>query len=106
MRTFITAAALALLVHSAQAAPFTGNDLVQECEAQTPMCTGFLLGVSDIALQLKAVCVPAASTNQLRAVVLSYLRKNPNRWHENAARLVRLALLDAWPCFDLSEPKP
>jgi hypothetical protein len=52
-----------------------------------------------MASALRGFCVPPEVTlDQAIAIVLSYLEKNPQIWHENAGPTVLGAMKQAFPC--------
>jgi len=61
---------------------------------------GFVAGAAWILDDLDPkVCLPLAATiGQLNAVVLRYLRQNPEQLHRGSWLLVREALQQAFPC--------
>jgi hypothetical protein len=87
-----------------------GNGLYSDCEKGNLKCYGYIFGLID-ALDLSELltdkpplpkaktCMPAEVTGQqLRDVVLEFLRDNPAKRHLAAAVLVAKALSDAFPC--------
>jgi hypothetical protein len=59
---------------------------------------GFVRGTSE-ALGARAICLPPDATAvQAEAIVLKYLRANPELWQKNAIDLVAVALTAAFAC--------
>lgn len=53
----------------------------------------------DRAQKLLGVCDPETVTRrQQLAVVLRYIRDNPQRWHQSSIGLIYSALVEAFPC--------
>jgi Rap1a immunity proteins len=87
----------------------TGNDLLRLCSGneafETNVCTGYIEGVRDgsmfATVSLKAkpfFSVPEkVSSDQLRDVVVKYLRDNPGTRHKPAGMLTIFALKEAFP---------
>ena len=99
--------ALALLATAPALTFFSGNDLYSQCEMETPMvCVGYILGVSDAVSDAETagslprlVCVSRDSTpEQLKDIVVKYLRDNPDTRDKSAASLTVAALRHAAPC--------
>lgn len=123
---FATTAALAFValalgvmssVVAAQSHPpiFTGNGLLSRAEASERTADGRSFGtdaqmgsqwlgfIAGVAWTLQDIdpktCLPeGATTGQVSAVVLQYLRQNPAQLHRNSHILVREALRKAFPC--------
>jgi len=119
-------AAVLLLGFTSASHGITGNDLQQQCQQDTLLCTGYVRGVFDAhtswkntidvsrktypptqAEQDDAVlrssqpnyCVPANSTlSQLKQIIVKYLREHPETLHVHAERLINDALNTAFPC--------
>ncbi len=89
-----------------KAAVLDGNTLLDTCDSQGAkhdgaFCYGYVAGVFD-ALGERAVniCTPGIiPLRQTRDVILKYLRDNPERRQESAAKLATEALSAAWPCL-------
>lgn len=87
----------------------TGNDLLRFCNSheasETNMCTGYIEGVRDASMfatvSLKSkpfFSVPSqVSSDQLREVIVKYLRDNPETRHKPAGLLTIFALKEAFP---------
>ncbi len=59
---------------------------------------GFVRATSE-ALGAGAICLPQDATSvQAEALVLKYLRANPEVWQKNAVDLVAVALKTTFPC--------
>ena len=101
------------------AAYISGNQLLEMCSAdlqdtananrymEAGGCRGYITGTVDIyetfdewnALKYRYWCVPdAVDLGQLRAVVLEYLKENPETLHQSASALIVLAYTKAFPC--------
>jgi hypothetical protein len=104
----------------------SGSDLLERCSAPTPkvgdtmpanelvrsardygLCAGYILGVSDVALDYlmyapkakRSYCLPSeVRAEQLIMVVKKYLEDNPARLHLPAGVLITDALIEAFPC--------
>lgn len=114
MKMFFTAAlagALALSSSPASARETVvddGNSMLSIC-TQTDIysegyCLGYIRALSagvDVVLAdtKQYVCYGDNVTmGQIRDVVVSYLRRNPAKRHENSLVLVGYASIEAWPC--------
>lgn len=107
---------IAMLIAIGAAAParaqyFDGNTLHFRCqqERETAMvrwtdCLGYVSGVADVMSGRNAIngvqaCIPrGTSRNQLKDVVVDWLRRHPEHRHHNAGGLVAAALAEAYPC--------
>jgi hypothetical protein len=118
MRTLLFAfLAVALLTGSVEAddipfSPFiSGNDLWTWCSSRevrsVNLCLGYALGAADVwtvvstrpQWDLAKVCLPSAvKPDQVRDVVIRYLREHPEDRHNPAALAAYSALKDAFPC--------
>jgi len=98
----------------------TGNNLLEICSAnpkQTKItvdymelseCHGYIMGVSDTHstfVEWKYIepfwCSPdGVTTGQEKAVVVKYLKENPQKLHLTASSLVMTALNATFPCED------
>lgn len=98
---------LALPVESS--AFWTGNDILARCEgdvADQRDCLGYVTGASDMLAAAQTVggarpvmCQPDnVSRKQVVDIVVRYLQNNPNVRHFLGGSLVRIALMDAFPC--------
>jgi hypothetical protein len=73
--------------------------LSREQNFRTGRCAGILLGISYFASSLARICWPEGITNdQITRVVVSYIDRRPERWHEDFRDLALEAMRDAWPC--------
>lgn len=62
-------------------------------------CGGLLIGMIDGLSAGGVYCPPANfTTSQGEAIILSYVRENPEKWHQPAALLAFQALKRAFPC--------
>ena len=80
-----------------------GNDLYPNCTIEDTSCLAYVTGVADtlemVAPHLTNICRPSASTiAQVFDITMSWLADNPAERHRPAAKLVGLALAEAWPC--------
>jgi len=93
-----------LIVPSAHAAFYSGNDLVKlmrmyektSPSAEAGMFLGFVGGVYDATRHMYGD-KDNVILGQIRAVVTNYLKAHPERWNEPAADLVIDALKEAFP---------
>lgn len=101
--------ALALLLTAPTAngarvlASVTGNDLYPKCSIEEPTCVAYITGVADtlemVAPHLTNICRPSRSTvAQVFDISMAWLEGHPEERHRPAAKLVGLALAEAWPC--------
>lgn len=107
MRAIILALVTLVSVHEASGATvlasLRGNDLYPHCTIADPSCLAYVTGVADtleiVAPHLTNICRPPASTMaQLFDIAMSWLADNPAERHRPAAKLVGLALAEAFPC--------
>ncbi len=62
------------------------------------MALGFVAGVHDLLLD-GSVCTPdQIRGRKLLLAVRNWMKRNPGRWDEVAAKTVRTALLETYPC--------
>jgi hypothetical protein len=60
---------------------------------------GLVWGAANSPFEVTRSCVPLNATGLQRvAVVVRWLDRHPERWHEDFMMLALLALHDAWPC--------
>jgi len=88
---------------AAETIPFTGNELLKECEQLSHFCDGFLLGMGEVMVNLAKeeyqICIPEnTNARQVRDVVMLRLRERPQDRAHPAWFIATVALLDAWPC--------
>jgi hypothetical protein len=85
----------------------TGNDILTHCTeqnlAETRRCWGYLEGVADAMVihdvnGFTACFSVGVDSDQLKDIVLQYLRANPATRHYVAADIVARALAQAFPC--------
>lgn len=105
---------LAVCTHASSVSAYSGADLEAALRSQENLregvrlsqdelymvgyAKGFVRGASE-ALGAKAICLPPDATAvQAEAIVLKYLRANPEIWQKNAVDLVAVALTAAFPC--------
>jgi hypothetical protein len=96
--------ALLLFSASAQAAFIDGNKLLEYAREEersgtsSGMLLGYIAGVHD-AFDNTAICTPSNATlGQLKAVVVKFLKENPEVWAKNGDNVIFLALGRAFPC--------
>jgi hypothetical protein len=80
-----------------------GNYLWGVCESENradeAFCTGAILGLHDGLAEHDLVCSPKEVTRQqVRDVVVNYLRDRPERRQYRAYGLAYDALVEFWPC--------
>jgi len=61
---------------------------------------GYIAGAFDALHATRAVCSPAITLGQLKAVVENWLKSHPEDWHYAAHSLILDAANEAWPCPD------
>lgn len=107
MRTALGVMAVLLSVQMAHGATVLasvrGNDLYPGCTIEDPTCRAYVTGVADalemVAPHLTNICRPPASTiGQVFDVAMDWLDEHPAERHRPAAKLIGLALAEAWPC--------
>jgi Ssp1 endopeptidase immunity protein Rap1a len=75
-----------------------GVRLSEEALYMVGYAKGFVRGTSE-TLGAKLICLPPDVTAvQAEAIVLKYLRANPEVWQKNAVDLVAVALSATFPC--------
>jgi hypothetical protein len=112
--TFIGLAMLALITTAAHPAEdeLSANANLPGCKAILrgkllstdplvyPMgrCGGILIGLG-YATHHYGACVPDNATiGQIARIVVTYIERQPERWHEDFRALALEAMRDAWPC--------
>jgi len=86
-----------------------GNDLLQVCKSvpddpdAVDGCDTYIIGATDaldlVAQHLTNICRPQHhAIQQLRDIAVSWLEEHPEERHRPAAKLIALALAEAWPC--------
>lgn len=106
MRAALAVAVIVAAMAPAPAGAFqTGNSLHGDCLDQpagpTGACVAYLAGVIDGMWWGKpnTICFPDGVTQgQAAAVIVKYMRENPERMHLSAPVLVADALMPAFPC--------
>lgn len=115
LQLFLAASAVALMLPTAADAArlvhavVHGNELLQLCtgEPDAPdsfdSCDTYIIGATDaldlVALHLTNICRPERhSIQQLRDITVNWLEEHPEERHRPAAKLIGLALAEAWPC--------
>jgi hypothetical protein len=77
----------------------TGDDLSSKCSINSPMCMGYIAGVSDIMSTNGDICLPKnATVQQIVDIVAKYLSDHPERRHFSASSESGIALMQAFPC--------
>ena len=77
----------------------TGDDLSSKCSINSPMCTCYIVGVSDIMSTNGDICLPSnATVQQIVDIVAKYLSAHPERRHYSASSESGIALMQAFPC--------
>ena len=94
----VAAATLIALAGTAAGSTMDGHLLVSECSRGTGKCGGFIAGVANTARPCGMHGKGTITGLEMRAAVLRYLSKNPQRLHLNGADLVLEALNANWPC--------
>jgi hypothetical protein len=87
------------------------DELKWSCEDNTAklMCLGYISGATDTLVILNQLsgnklilnlCIPpqGISNDQSMAIVLEYIKKNPNILHESARTTIITALTEAFRC--------
>ena len=114
MKRFLAFVFLAVCMHASGVAAYSGADLEAALRAQENLregvklsqddlylvgyAKGFIRGTSE-ALGARAICLTSDATAvQAEAIVLKYLRANPEIWQKNAVDLVAVALTATFPC--------
>ena len=85
---------------------FSGNDLYDNCTAQSVACPAYVAGMADALVHDGTVCLPQnnVSTKQLVDVVMAYLRAHPERRIYSAASIGDAAFTQAFPCVSKRRP--
>jgi hypothetical protein len=77
----------------------TADDLSSKCSVNSPMCMGYVTGVSDIMSTNGDICPPNnATVQQIVDIVARYLTDHPERRHYSASSESGIALMQAFPC--------
>jgi hypothetical protein len=77
----------------------TGDDLFAKCSSNSPLCMGYIAGVSDIMSTNEDICLPNDATIQhIIDIVLKYFSDHPERRHYSASSESGIALMQAFPC--------
>jgi len=77
----------------------TGNDLFSKCGINSPLCMGYIAGVSDTMSTNGDVCLPNdATVQQIVDIVVKYFSDHPERRHYSASSESGIALMQAFPC--------
>jgi hypothetical protein len=107
MAKSLIAAMLALCANAAHAEFVTSTTLSGWLDSaasttgsfkDTTIVMGYVAGVNDL-LDGTEVCAPANSRQRRMLLdVRNWMKRNPDKWDENAALTVRNALIDLYPC--------
>ena len=105
-RAILLAAALSVLIATGAAAAdgmvdwLNGNQLLEACQQEVRLCTGYVSGVTAAAQLASSVCIPSSTvtTTQLTDLVQLWLRDHPETRHHSAGSLVIQALKEKFPC--------
>ena len=119
--TLILPVFLVLPMNEARAS-YDGNNLYEFCTAKEDdiiyggMCLGYLFGIADLVKifltkgifmdvdgvknQVGIICLPGVTGQQLKDVVVKYLRDYPEKRHLQARLIAVDALRKAFPCKD------
>jgi hypothetical protein len=82
----------------------TGYQLYEDCNAalgspQNIFCMGYVMGVSDSLDSQRLMCIPQEDTAaQEMSVIVDFLRNHPEERQDTAYSVVKLALMEAFPC--------
>lgn len=124
MRFAVPLLALALLTLPVEAhAQLTALDLMRQCEGRGStdpaeaavlqlVCTAYVMGAHDMmraVLDIHApgqYCAPAEGleVEQVEAIVLRWIRRNPEGMHLPARSAILIALMQAFPCQRVAPP--
>lgn len=104
-------------LHAAEPYSFTGNDLLKVCDgpytdkaeelADTSSCLGYIEGIQQfqhVVIGLRGLeplfCEPyrTGSYDQLRMVLVKWLKENPEQLHRDARIVAAAAYMQAFPC--------
>ena len=95
---------LLFLSFSAQAAFIDGNKLLEYAREEersgnsSGMLLGYIAGVHD-AFDSSVICTPSNATlGQLKAIVVKFLKENPEVWAKTGDNVIFTALSRAFPC--------
>jgi Rap1a immunity proteins len=103
-------AAAAVLASAGPGHAYTGNDLYEYCTKHTRTYQGFCMGYTtgaggmyDIPAALQPppgpICMPAETNGQqVRDVIVNYLKAHPETRHQDARLLVAKAMHEAFAC--------
>jgi hypothetical protein len=109
-KAIMIAAALmtATPAHGSTTMQNNGNGMLSDCTNDSifhsGVCLGYIQGIYAsvnvmMAMSGKGICYPEQVTlGQIRDVVISYLRRNPQSRHENSVLLYMKAVTEAWRC--------
>ena len=82
----------------------TGDQLYEDCNAelgspQNVFCTGYVMGVSDSLVSERLICTPeGVGAAQEIGVIVNFLRDRREERLDTAHNVVKLALMEAFPC--------
>jgi hypothetical protein len=81
---------------------FTGNELHQHCKSNAYLCLGYTVGAGTMfEFQMRGempLCVDGVTINQVRDVVVKYLKDHPETRHEHALYLIARAMRESFAC--------
>jgi hypothetical protein len=105
-------AILVLAWSSAQASEITSKQLRAECEANSPLCAGYVAAIVDVfadsSISSLRACVPpeAPLTASIKSV-MTFMRIHPEEAYKFPHLLVAEALVEIYPCpRSIKKPKP
>ena len=103
MKKQILALLLTMMSHAAEARYWSGNEIYRWLNSPSEVGAArmYIMGIAD-AEELSHLFAIAQQENvtgeQLANVVRQFLKNNPKNRHTEAAMLVRLGLIESWPC--------
>ena len=109
-KLFLIAAATIALCTPVQAKSVRGYELMDFCASNNgnnlSFCRGYLIGALDASKERD--CSTGVKAEEIRGVVVAYLRANPKRWSASGRDLVIEAANAAWPCnkSQVAAPSP
>jgi len=93
---------LSLLAGSAHAEFWDGNRLHEKLSSSSyyeqGLAMGYIMGVSDMTLNILHCAPPTATAGQVQDMVAQHLRLYPERRTKTADTIVTDTLKAAWPC--------
>lgn len=84
----------------------SGNYWLTPCQNNSPMCSGYVVGLIDMHDLMVAIevhpprwCAPKTVTyGQMQLVTVAYMQRNPQSLHLQFSVLIIGALSEAFPC--------